>query len=220
MKVLFIYRWEYVEPLGLMYLSSFLKKYGHKCYFIDTKFEKNIFKEVQKISPDIIAYSITTGKHKYFQKLNEKLKKRCKFFSFFGGPHATFFPELIYKKGVDCVCRGEGEYVILELVENLEKGKSIANIKNLWVKIKGKVYKNEVRKLLEDLDSLPFPDRELVNKYRHYRKLHRRFINTGRGCPYRCAYCFNHSYNKLYKNKGRIIRKRSVANVVEEMKLL
>lgn len=109
MKTLFIYKNEFVEPMGLMYVSSFLKKHGHDCDFIDTRFEKNLIKEVQKISPDIIAYSITTGRHKFFQKLNQELKKRFKFFSLFGGPHCTFFPEFIYEEGVDAICKGEGE---------------------------------------------------------------------------------------------------------------
>ena len=220
MRILFVYKYEFVEPLGIMYLSSFLKEHGHNCYFIDIKFEKNFIKELQKISPDIIAYSITTGKHKFYLKLNQELKKKFKFFSFFGGPHCTFFPEFIYEKGVDAICRGEGEFPFLELLDNLEKEKEITKIKNLWVKINNKVYKNEVRNLIEDLDSLPFPDRELINQYKHYKKMHRRFILTGRGCPYKCPYCFNHSYNKLYQNKGKIIRKRSIDNVIKELKFI
>ena len=220
MKILFIYKCEFEEPLGIMYLSSFLKKHGHECYFLDLKFEKRFIEEVQKISPDIIGYSITTGKHKFYQKLNLELKKKLHFFSLFGGPHATFFPEFIYKQGVDAVCRGEGEFPFLELADSFEKGKDITKIKNIWVKVNGKVYKNEVRDLISDLDILPFSDRELLNKYAHYKKMHRRFILTGRGCPYNCTFCFNHSYKKLYKNKGKIIRKRSIGNVIEELKLI
>ena len=220
MKILFVYKYEFIEPIGLMYLSSFLKKNRHDCYFIDVKFEKDVCKEVRKISPDIIAYSITTGKHKFYQELNQKLKKKFKFFSVFGGPHCTFFPEFIHEKGVDVVCRGEGEFPLLELVNNLEKKRDITKIKNLWLKIDGKLYKNEVRELIRDLDVLPFPDRELVNKYNHYKKMHRRSVSTGRGCPYSCTYCFNHSYNKLYKNKGIMVRRRSIENVIEELKFI
>lgn len=220
MKILFVYEYEFVEPLGIMYLSSFLKERGHECYFIDIKFEKNFALEAQKISPDIIAYSITTGKHKFYQEFNQKLKKSFTFFSLFGGPHCTFFPEFIYEEGVDAICRGEGEFPFLELADNLEAGRAITQIKNLWIKIEGKIYKNEVRNLIEDLDAIPAPDRDLINKYKHYQKMHRRYILTQRGCPYECAYCFNHSYNKLYQGKGRIIRKRSVGNVIEELKFV
>jgi radical SAM superfamily enzyme YgiQ (UPF0313 family) len=220
MKILFVSKYEFYEPLGIMSLSSFLKKHRLDCYFIDIKLEKNFTEEIQKISPDIIAYSITTGNAKFYQKLNLELKKKFKFFSFFGGPHCTFFPEFISEEGVDAICRGEGEYPFLELVDNLEKEKGITKIKNLWIKINGEIYKNEVRNLIEDLDTLPFPDRDLVNKYKQYKKMHMRTLMTGRGCPYKCTYCFNHSYNKLYQKKGKIVRKRSIENVIKELKFI
>lgn len=218
MKILFLYKYEYLEPIGIMTLSAFLKQNGHKCYFIDLALERNYLKEIQEINPDIIAYSITTGKHVFYQRLNVELKKKLSFFSIFGGPHATFFPEFIEEEGVDAICRGEGEYPLLELTNALESGEKHTNIQNLWAKHNGKIYYNEVRPLIEDLDSLPFVDRELVNKYKHYRRLHRRLMLTGRGCPYNCSYCFNHSYNSLYRGKGKIIRKRSVEHVIRELK--
>lgn len=220
MRILFIHKYNFIEPLGIMTLSAFLKKNNHQCYFLDVKFEKDINSKIKKISPDIIAYSITTGEHQFYQKLNLNLKKQFKFISVFGGPHCTFFPEFIHENGVDIICRGEGEFPFLELANNLEKGKDITKIKNLYIKKSGKIYKNELRNLIENLDDMPFPDRELLNDYKHYRKTKRRYIITGRGCPYNCAYCFNHSYNKLYKNRGKIIRRRSVQNVINELRII
>jgi radical SAM superfamily enzyme YgiQ (UPF0313 family) len=217
MKILFIYKYEYIEPIGIMYLSSFLKESGHECHFIDLEFAKDLDGEIRRISPAMISYSVTTGAHASYQKLNLELKQRHRFFSVFGGPHCTFFPEFIHEEGVDAICRGEGEHALSELAHNLEQGRDVAQIRNLWIKAGGKIHKNEVRPLIEDLDVLPFPDRDLVNKYNHYRKMHRRFILTGRGCPYNCSYCFNHAYNDLYEGKGRVIRKRSVGNVIEEL---
>ena len=74
MKVLFFYKYAYFEPLGVPYLSAVLKKHGHKTYFIDLQFTKNYVKETEDIAPDVIAYSITTGKHKLFRDLNLELK--------------------------------------------------------------------------------------------------------------------------------------------------
>jgi radical SAM superfamily enzyme YgiQ (UPF0313 family) len=220
MKILFIYKNEFIEPLGIMSLSAYLKKYGHECHFIDIQFEKNLEGGVRRISPGVIAYSVMTGKHKYYQDLNARLKKEFSFFSVFGGPHCTFFPDFINEDGVDAICRGEGEAAFLELVDGLENSRDITNIKNLWIKSGSKVYKNTLRDLVEDLDSLPFPDRELINKYAHYYLMPRRGVMTGRGCPYACTYCFNHSYNSLYRGKGSVIRRRSVGNVIEELKRL
>lgn len=218
MKILFITKYEYIEPLGIMYLSSMLKRHGYKCYFIDLKFEKDYINEVRKINPDVIAYSITTGKHRFFQEINSKLKEKFNFLSVFGGSHCTFFPEFINENGVDIICRGESEFALLELINKLKRGEDILKIENLWIKQYGKIYKNKLRNLIPKLDSIPYPDRELVNKYNHYKKMHRRTIITSRGCPFKCTYCFNHVYNKLYVGKGNVIRRRSVSNVINELK--
>ena len=72
---------------------------------------------------------------------------------------------------------------------------------------------------MEDLDSLPFPDRALVyerdpiaarSKIKHFL--------TGRGCPYNCTYCFNHALSEIYRGKGQRFRQRSVDNVIEEVR--
>ncbi|MFH1791559.1 MAG: radical SAM protein [Candidatus Omnitrophota bacterium] len=218
MKVLFLYSYEYLEPLGIMSLSAVLKQNGHECEFIDLAFEKDYARKAAAMKPGIIAYSVTTGRHGFYRRLNLELKKSMDFFSVFGGPHATFFPEFVEEDGVDAICRGEGEYAMLELAESLQSGRECAGIQNLWVKSGGDIHRNEPRPLVGDLDSLPFVDRALVNKYKHYRNLHRRSVMTGRGCPYRCSYCFNHSYNDLYKGKGAVIRRRSVRHVLDELK--
>ncbi len=216
--ILFVYKYEYLEPLGIMSLSSHLKLNGHRCEFIDLAFEKDPKEQIRKIAPDIIAYSITTGRHSFYQQFNLELKNSFNFLAIFGGPHATFFPEFVQEEGVDIVCRGEGEGALLDLANALERDEDYCRIANLWVKFNGTIHKNDLRPLIADLDSLGFVDRDLVNKYDHYRKLHRRMVLTGRGCPYQCSYCFNHSYNELYKGKGRIVRKRSVDHVIRELK--
>ena len=203
-----------------MSLSSFLKKYGHQCEFLDVGIERRVFREVKEIQPDIIAYSITTGMHRYYLQLNRLLKGSFEFLSIFGGPHATFFPEMIEEEGVDIVCRGEGEYPLLELADCLEEGRDMTGIKNLWVKENGGVFRNEVRPLIGNLDALPFVDRDLIYKYKKYRNRKGKLVLTGRGCPYNCAYCFNHSLKRMYAGKGQYVRKRSVQNVIDEIKEL
>jgi len=218
MKVLFIYKYEFVEPVGMLSLSAYMKKEGHEVHFIDLHFTKDYMKEVKEIMPDVIAYSITTGKQKFYLKLNNDLKKHFKFFALFGGPHCTFFPEFISEKGVDAICKGEGELAVGELLKKLGNKEDITNIHNIDVKIDGHIHRNPLRNKVEDLDTLPFPDRELTSRYASYRKAHVRYILTGRGCPYNCTYCFNHSYNKLYAGKGKMLRQRSVDNVIGELK--
>lgn len=220
MKVLFIHTFNYYEPLGIMYLSAFLKKHGHFCELLDLKFQKYYIEEAKKINPDIIAYSVTTNNWKKYQQINLNLKKHLKFFAVFGGPHCTFYPDFIQEDGVDAICRGEGEYPMLELVEKIANNQDITKTQNFWIKKDNIIYKNDLRPLIEDLDLLPFPDREIINKYKHYEKRSRIRTITSRGCLFKCSYCFNHANQKIYKGKGTYIRHRSPENVIRELKIL
>lgn len=219
MRILFIVKdLEYVEPFGIMYLSSAVKRFGHQVNMLGTR-NTNIFAEIKRIDPQIIAYSCTTGVHKYYLALNREIKQRFKnVFSVFGGPHPTFFPQIIDDDCVDAVCIGEGESAFVELANRLETKQDISGIRNFWIKQDGIVYKNPVRDLVEDLDSLPFPDRQLrydiVPKSQDYPL--KQFVPS-RGCPYQCSYCFNSSLAKMYGNSWKKVRTRSVDNLLEEI---
>jgi anaerobic magnesium-protoporphyrin IX monomethyl ester cyclase len=220
LKVLFIYKYNYIEPIGIMCLSSALKKQGHETFFFDINLDVSLFSFVDRLQPDVIAYSIITGTHKLYAELNRALKERFSFFAVFGGPHATFFPGFINEPGVDAICIGEGEEALAELVKKLEKKQPIKDVKNIYVKLNGKVFSNPVRHLHRNLDDLEFPDRALVYKYDAYRKRSNKYVLTSRGCPYNCTYCFNHSLKKIYRGKGLFCRRRSVENVMKELEEL
>ena len=151
--------------------------------------------------------------------MNRRIRERVDAFSAFGGPHATFFPEMIAEQGVDGVCRGEGEEALLDLVGAMERGEPVTPIPNWWIKADGHTHRNPLRPLIADLDQLPPPDRKLVYERDRYtgRSRLKHFI-TGRGCPYNCAYCYNQAWSALYGGKGRLVRGRSVESVVVELR--
>ncbi len=217
MKILFVMRdMQMFERAGIMTLSAMLKQGGHETDLIQTDFE-DIDKKMQEYKPEILAYSITTGEHNHMTEINKELKKKYRFVSVFGGPHPTFSPEMIEKEGVDVVCVGEGEYAFLELANALRDKKPVDNIKNLWIKRKGKIIKNNVRPLIQNLDELPFLDLEIM--YEHNQKLkehgEKRML-ISRGCPYRCTYCANHKFADLYGMDWGKVRRYSVDRIIRE----
>jgi radical SAM superfamily enzyme YgiQ (UPF0313 family) len=204
------------EPMGIMYLSSSLKMRGHQSAIVSSD-ERDILAAYRRFQPHVLAYSTTTGFHQFYIDLNRRIRSQVKSLSVFGGPHATFFPEMIEMEGVDAICMGEGEVAFGDFLDRLSRGEDISTVQNFWVKKNGEVRRNDLRPLLENLDELPFPDRQLIDSHPASRRSQMRGIMTMRGCPYQCSYCFNHSYLKLYKGKGSILRRRSVENALAEV---
>lgn len=221
MKLLFIIQDTLItEYLGIMSITGVLKKSGHQVGLLRTKRDRfpKIIAKIKSLKPDILAYSIMTGEHNYYISLNKQIKREIKAFSIFGGAHPTFFPEMISEEGVDAVCVGEGEYPMSELAVNIDNKLPVNRIKNLWIKQGQEVYRNEVRSAIGNLDELPFPDREFIYKNDLLLRNNKiKLFLSGRGCPFRCAYCFNAQYNNIYKDKGPVIRRKSVGYFIEEI---
>ena len=109
---------------------------------------------------------------------------------------------------IDYVVIGAGEYTLLELVEHLESGKGDINgIKGLAHKNNGRIAINEPRPFINNLDELPDPAWHLVDVSRYWDIT----LNTSRGCPYRCTFCYNQPFYQGYR--GDLSAERVVAQV-------
>ena len=209
------------EYLGLMYLSSLLKKKGHRVeMFLPARSQTidHFVKELAAFKPDLVGFPCTTGTHQWALQCAESIKHILPAKTVFGGPHPTYFPDIINEPAVDIICRGEGEYPLLDLADKIDRNEDITGTLSCWFKRNGTIIKNEQRPLIEDLNRLPFPDRELyVTKYPSLKKSQKVFM-ASRGCPFNCTFCFNHQYKELYRGKGAFVRYRSVDNLIEEIK--
>jgi len=217
MKLLFIQSDPFAWT-GKMSISAVLKKAGHDCDVLIEPAEKNLIESIKKVEPDIIAFSATTGVHMWVLAKAKEIKENFNVPILLAGSHATYFPQILGDENLDFICVGEGEEAIVELLDNLEKNKDVTNIQNIWAKKDNKIYQNPIRPLIQDLDSLPFPDRGLYYKrYSFLRDQHSRDFVFMRGCPFPCAFCYNHSMKKLYAGKGNYVRFRSVESVIGEL---
>jgi len=205
--------------LGIMSMSSVLKKNGHSVDVFVEGLHKDIIKDICDAKPDIIGFTCITGEHRWVEKRAAQIKKHLNVPIIVGGPHPTYFPEMVEMENIDIVCRGEGEGTILELIDKMQNRQEINNILGLWVKQDNKIYKNNVAPLVEDLDSLPLADRGIYDKYEFFRKEKELPIAFSRGCPYSCSFCYNAAKRKLYAGQ-KVVRIRSVDNVISEIKLL
>jgi radical SAM superfamily enzyme YgiQ (UPF0313 family) len=208
------------DRLGVMYLSAGLKKDGHqtKLAYAGRLGHKGLRPLFKKFRPDIVAYSVMTGPHLKMLKVNRVLKSEHHFVAVFGGPHPTFFPEMIEEDGVDAICLGEGDAVFPEFCRRLEYDQEYWRTDSFIVKYNGNIFRNPLRARSDNLDELPFPDREIMYEADpQLLTIGNKMFLTTRGCPYTCTYCFNRKYNQLLSGKGAILRHRSPENVVREI---
>lgn len=136
-----------------------------------------------------------------------------------GGVHATLNPDEALASCFDAICVGEGEFSTLELVTRIERGEDITDIPGLWIRRGSAVERNPPRSFLEDLDSLPFPDRDMWQPWiRAADDVRYTSILLGRGCPFLCTYCCNHAIRM--RGSGKYVRVRSARNIIEEIEAI
>lgn len=224
LKVLFVSDFLPQEMLGIMWLSRSIKDAGHttRALFLP---DKDWIETIGEYGPDVVCFSVTTGMHLYSFDVAKRIKKEFPgVYIVFGGPHPTFSPEMIEKNPhVDAVCRGEGEFAIVELLNHIANGTDYQFVQNLWVRDRksGEIHKNPQRPPIADLDSLGFPDREVVyDAGSIYRESDRKVFVSQRGCPMNCSFCFHHALKKkiVGTTNAKYVRKRSVDHLLAELK--
>ncbi len=205
---------------GIAYLSAVLKHVGHSTGIIDITFgydRKKILPQAKKFNPDIICVSSKSTEYPTALEIGKVLKS-LDVPMFCGGVHATVAP-LDVLSFFDGAAIGEGEHSLLELVNRIEDGNSYFDTPGFWFKKNGAIIKNDVLPLIDDLDTLPHPDREIFDyaKYLEARDGEADFL-LSRGCPFNCTYCINHKLQKLYRGKGRYTRFHSIPYALDEIK--
>ncbi|NQT00251.1 MAG: cobalamin B12-binding domain-containing protein [Candidatus Omnitrophica bacterium] len=215
----------HVPPLGILYVASALEKKGFDVVFIDATAEKLdidcLVERIIKADPVACGVTGTTENRFNVLKLLSSLKKRNnRIFTFWGGPHATLTYREILENidSVDMVVRGEGEQVVPEMLERYSTRASFKDIPGLAFRDeKGEVIETAPPSIINDIDSLPWPARHLLDLARYSCDLESGdstpavgVIST-RGCPNDCVFCANVALG------CRTLRKRSPNKFVDEI---
>ena len=213
-------------PLDLLYIGAALEFDGHTVEVIDLSME-NLTIERLKTS---LNSSDAVGINVYTRNC-EQVLDACKNIRdidvdiplIIGGPHCTFFRErsLSDIPYANVSVAGEGEQVIIDIVQYLQGKKRISDIPGIYYQEKNEIKQGKPIKVIDNLDSIPFPARHLVDKYEYgkssgvYNLFRKKFTSmmTSRGCPSHCLFCSQ--YNNVIAGYG--FRQRSADNVVREI---
>ncbi|MCU0861099.1 MAG: B12-binding domain-containing radical SAM protein [Methanomassiliicoccales archaeon] len=213
-------------PLGLLYLASNLREERRDEVVVCDAFctgmsGDQLVARIVKERPDVIGLNCST--HTFLEAIGvlERASQALpESWIVLGGYHATFATEKILRSYpfVDYIIRGEAEWSLVDLLNHLERGAEPAEVEGISYLKDGMMVDRPIS-LIEDLDSLPFPERSMLGDMR-YGYTHAGIpltfgkfttISSSRGCPFRCAYC---SCAAFSLNKWR---PRSPENVVEEL---
>jgi len=134
------------------------------------------------------------------------------------GPFATCQPTRVVSiHGVTALLPGEYEHAAVELLRAMRDGREPAGIEGAWVRTDTGLVKGKLAPLVKDIDSFPFADREIFDYGRIVKATGEAAFKVARGCPLWCAYCINDWYMDLYGGGENFLRRRSVANVLDEV---
>ena len=193
MKILFVVADIYFsEPLGVMVLSAVCKHSGH-----DTRLaviaRSNLESVLDDFLRDVVAYSTMTSDETAFINANRTVvswssKTGHPLKRIMGGPHPTYFPDVIHKFDLDAICAGDGERAILALLDAFAEGKDPSDIPNISTKVQPLL----IKEVVENMDEIPFADRTIFYDAAPDMLSHGiRSVLTMKGCPYKCTYCFS-----------------------------
>ncbi len=220
-----------MPPTGLLYVAGALLEAGHEVLLIDQAAEgltnKAVTDRVHQFDSDVLGISALTSSAIRAAEIAQLAKHRNEeLMVVMGNVHATFCADLILAKYpfVDFCVRGEGEETLVELIQNHEDNgaKKLQKIQGIVFRDKtNQIIFTENRPLIRDLDSLPFPDRSLLNAEYHIKvgEIALRMgkfttVASSRGCPFNCTFCCCPTLS------NRNWRPRSPENIADELELL
>jgi anaerobic magnesium-protoporphyrin IX monomethyl ester cyclase len=203
-------------PLGLGYIAASLRRKGVSVEIVDGTFltREEAVAKVKGSKPDILGFYSMFSMKRTSVEMARRLREDCGLLVV-GGPLPTLDPSG-YLDVFDVVVLGEGEEVMVDLAECYERGASFADVAGVAYLDSGKTRFSAPRGFVRDLDSLPFPARDLFDNDAYKRYYADKFgssiapVITSRGCPFSCDFCSRPVF-------GQSFRTRSAANIVDEV---
>ncbi|MBI3378822.1 MAG: radical SAM protein [Nitrospirae bacterium] len=214
-------------PISLGYIAGILKKGGYDVEIYNQDMhhypDEHLTAYLDQNYFDVVGVSVVAGYYQYRKllKISDAINKsKRRPFFVMGGHGPTPDPEFFLKKtSADAIVMGEGEVTVIELMKALTDKRALSEIKGIAFRDGDKIFVNERRPLIEDINTIPFPAYELfpVDYYKLKRVPHASNADftmdvlSGRGCTFKCNFCYRMDVG---------FRPRSNESIIEEIRLL
>ena len=227
MRVLFVYTniagyHENCYAPGLAYVVAATRRAGHQASVqIVRSWDEgtDLSQAVSDFRPDVVGFSAVSSQFDVVARLASQIREADEeLLLVCGGVHPTVHPECIRDAAaLNAVFVGESELAFVEFLDLVQNGEDHSRADNLAFMRNGVLVRNPLKPLVDDLDSLPPPDKE-VYPYREAIEVagYAPFFFS-RGCPYLCAYCCNHALARTYGLRQSSIRYRSPESSIREI---
>lgn len=211
-------------PLGLQYIAAELRKnkINTEIFLLEGVDLEKSYKVIVKDEPDVVGLTLFKENAEQILKLARTIKEAFPAKTvFLGGHTASLYGARLMLENpfVDVVTFGEGEKTVLELCQRIDRQIDLHGCRGIFYRKKGMITRNDDRQLIEDMDSLPFPVMDLLEKNETPRVPYIFVtVSTSRGCLGRCEFCVEHRVSSIRGKKEW--RGRSPENIVAELMLL
>ena len=205
--------------IGIYYIASYLRENNYDVNVFDfdnlRPDETTLRKMISESSFDLVGITGMATSYSYVKWLSSVIKGyKSDIPIVLGGPSATTITDILLNHTlVDYLIIGEGERVIINLINSIKNNENLENVKGIAYKKNGRIIKTEREELINELDTLPFPAWDLspLREILGHNKGTIKMISS-RSCPYRCSFC--------HSQLGIGHRRRSPEKVVDEMEIL
>ncbi len=215
-------------PIWLAYATGLVEQAGCDARLVDTAASgwnmEQVLKDIENFQPDLAVIDTSFPSLNYDISVAEIIKEKFSKVTtaMVGAPASQLAEKMLFNSGVDIVCRWEFDFVLRDLVEAVEQGESLHQVRGISYKNGGNIIHNPDRQLSssEELDKLPFVS-QVYKKHLNVKDYMLNYsysmhpevqIFTGRGCPFQCTFC---SWPQTLM--GRKYRVRSIPNILDEM---
>jgi anaerobic magnesium-protoporphyrin IX monomethyl ester cyclase len=200
-------------PIGLGLLSAYIEQYGYSSkiiHILSSNITKAFQEELSTKKTRIIGFYCSSDNEVLVENAIRHIKQTHDAIIFVGGPQTVAYDEnFLRETSCDIIVEGEGEEALKELMDYFVKNEgNLEEIKNIkYIDEDNQYHENDIREPIKDLDMLPFPKLKYDDSHQNNKGV---YLITGRGCPYRCTFCYEGA-------NAKVVRFRSVKNVIEEI---